>query len=267
MTSIQDALKRMRENMQTVPNGTFQKEQPVCSQDCPICGGAGVYRLDVDRHHPDFGRIFPCTNLPQDKRHTLHPCGLYLDDMDTLSWSTVKPYSVQLTYRNRTSTTTMDKISAFLAKYISNGYGLVFIYGGYGHGKSLLIQIAVAEAVRKQRMAVYARATDILDDIRQGYDVVDPRDGPMYRVRRLLEIPLLSIDELDKINITDWTAERLFNFIDKRYEDAMHRKSLTLIASNHRPGDISQGIASRVLDGRCLYMEIAGDDIRPKMTW
>ena len=50
------------------------------------------------------------------------------------------------------------------------GHGLVYLYGGFGQGKSLILKIAVTAAVTEGKRAAYANLAGVPDDIRSAYD-------------------------------------------------------------------------------------------------
>ncbi len=258
------------------PRGAGQKFKPAysgpCREDCPICLGNGFVRFDVTETDPRFGRLDPCPNMPVEKRHFEWRNGLYLDEEEQLSWDYVKDWPLERLAVNGQAVRPATALRARdgVRRYVEQGYGMIYLYGSYGIAKSLLIKIAVAEALRSGSPAAYARMSEILDNLRMAFDEKDSNQAAMRRMGHWASVPVLAIDELEKINPTEWVAERLFQLFDRRYNDALRRQSLTLIASNKRPeeigGDLAYAIASRVHDGRCLYVEMTGSDARPAMT-
>lgn len=223
-------------------------------------------RYEVDRDHPWFGKLFPCPNLPANNRHVLHPSGLYMDDLD-VTWDSIEPYPLEIKYRNRTQKTNMQKVGTAIREYLAGGYGFVYLYGSYGRGKTLIQQVVVAEAIRQGKVALYVNMPELMDTIRDAYSSDDPRDSALRRTMEIINVETLCIDEVDKINLTDWTVERLFWLINQRYESAMHKATSTVLSSNKRPDEIGGAIASRISDGRVMYIEMLGDDIRKNMAW
>ena len=251
------------------PSRRFKPPYPgPCRADCPTCGGSGFVRYDVPEHDPRFGRLDPCPSIPVENRHFEWRNGLYLDEEDLLGWETIQDFPLDrlAVMGQEIRPATAGRARDGVRRYVEQGYGMVYLYGPYGISKSLLLKIAIAESLRKGTAAAYARMSEILDSLRMAYDEKDPNEAAKERMDRWVNLPVLAIDELEKFNRTDWVSERLFQLFDRRYSDALRRQSLTLIASNKRPQEIDSAIASRIHDGRLLYVEMEGRDARPTMT-
>jgi hypothetical protein len=279
MIGIDETAKALKERMakgRIAPAGTY-KDSPegACSATCEICGGSGWVRWDRPRTDPRYGKLDPCPSRPADQRHVLLQNGLYMDEQDALAWEIVKPTELEsLIVRTGDKSLTPQPLTAKraaegIAKFIdSQGWGMVYLYGPYGHAKSLILKIAIAEAARTGKDAHYTNMIEILDNIRDAYDERrTPRESAVERLARWMDVPILAIDEFEKFPGTSWERARAFQLIDRRNSAGfVTRGSLTLIASNKRPEDIDGAIASRVHDGRNLYVEMIGKDARPAMT-
>ncbi len=262
---IQDVLGTMKQLYSVGGASPMPKRAQICP-NCEICGGSGWIRADVPIDHELFGKLLPCPR--RENGNGFMPSGLRVREEAELSWHSVKPFELSIATNNKTRQMTADKVFLGIAAWIKEKPGtFIFAYGGYGLAKTLLLKTAVAEAIRAGRVAQYVQFSEIIDDIKAGFDSSDPRESSQAKVRRWSTLPFLAIDELDKINLTDWASERLFKLVDARYDAAMYGGSVTLIASNKRPEAISPALASRVHDGRALYLEITGRDARPAMTW
>lgn len=184
----------------------------------------------------------------------------------------------------------------FLAKEMLNeSYGFLSIYGHKGGGKSLLLTALVASFCRQRVNAVYFNSGDIVTMLSAGEE--NEIDG--FRVagnfevakRRLKGLPVLAIDEMDKIRWTDWQIQQIGEVIEHRHRHA--DRLVTLFAMNYPPlkwhekvGEKVEHIASRLADGRfhrqwpanvkvpgCLkgsrdvpgFFEVTLPDIRPTL--
>ena len=238
-----------------------------CFPSCPECGGIGYLRLDVPVGHPKFGKLERCPRaqtLAVEKSlqaGEVDPrIGLTADELRDLSWNLVKRGVNQA-----------DRAGEITKRAYMSGYGMVFLHGGFGQGKSLVLKIAVATALYEGKRAAYANLAGVLDDIRIAYD---ERENKMTELVRRMEwwtsLDVLAIDELDKVGQTDWARERIFQLLDERYQRAIRQEALTVIASNHGSLDELSGyLKSRIEDNRFAangyILHLKGTDGRKSM--
>jgi DNA replication protein DnaC len=145
-----------------------------------------------------------------------------------------------------------EQACATTRKAFEEGHGLVFLYGGFGQGKSLILKIAVATAVRAGKRAAYANLAGVLDDIRSAYDERENKMTELvWRMEWWTSLDVLAIDELDKVGQTDWAKERIFQLLDLLYQRAVRQEALTIIAANyHSTDELSGYLKSRIEDNR-----------------
>lgn len=246
------------------PRPTHPPQLGDCDTDCPYCKGTGYFRYDVPLGHPQFGKINRCPTAYAKhlknslQQGTIDPrFGLTADEAGNLSWELVIEGINQA-----------DRARNVTRKAYESGHGLVFLHGGYGQGKSLLLKIVAATALRAGKRAAYANLATVLDNIRAAYD---ERENKMTELIRRMEwwtsLDVLAIDELDKVGKTDWAQERIFQLLDARYQCAVRQQSLTIIASNHSSLDELSGyLRSRIEDNRFAshgyVIHLAGEDGR-----
>ncbi len=238
-----------------------------CSPDCPLCGGVGYIRYEVPLGHPKFGKVERCPRaqaLVVEKSlqaGEIDPrVGLIADELRTLSWDLVKKGVNQA-----------DLACNITRRAYTAGYGVVFLHGGFGQGKSLVLKIATAMALKAGKCAAYANLAGVMDDIRLAYD---ERENKMTELVRRMDwwtsLDVLAIDELDKAGQTDWARERIFQLLDVRYQRAIRQEALTVIASNHESLDELSGyLKSRIEDNRFAangyILHLKGADGRKSM--
>jgi len=208
----------------------------------------GYVRYELPIGHPQFGKVERCPNalakaIERSARSgDIDPrVGLTAEEICDLSWSMVRGGINQA-----------DQAGRVTKQAYQRGYGLVFLYGGFGQGKSLVLKIAVATALNEGKRAAYANMAGVLDDIRTAYD---ERENKMTELVRRMEwwssLDVLAIDELDKVGATDWAQERIFQLLDARYQRAIRQKALTVIAANYQKLDELSGyLRSRIEDNR-----------------
>jgi len=146
----------------------------------------------------------------------------------------------------------------FLGKQmLADPFGFLSIWGKKGAAKSLLLTALVAEFCRQKRQAVYFNASEVVSLISYGEDkAIDgfQKVGNYEAAKALLKkIPVLAIDEVDKIKWTAWQVQQIGEVIEYRHRNVDCR--VTLLAMNKPPhewqnaGDVEH-IASRLEDGR-----------------
>lgn len=132
-------------------------------------------------------------------------------------------------------------------------WGIWTLWGSYGNAKTLVLQALVNEFRRRGEPAVYMRFGDLLEWIRAGYRP-DAGDDARERYRRLAEVRLLAIDEVDKPRLTEYATEFQTTLLDDRWrygvEAATDVRRHTLLALNHDPAELPGHIYDRLRDGR-----------------
>ena len=65
--------------------------------------------------------------------------------------------------------------------------------------------------------------------------------------------------------MTDYVEEQRFTIIDHRYEEAIQKKTMTVLASNTDPRKLDRYLADRIFDGRMEVIKIEGTSVRPNI--
>lgn len=203
-----------------------------CEPDCPICGGTGYVRYDVPRDDLRFGKVFPCENFLrlqiqyQKQTGKLDPrTGVTADELRELSWRSIRPPTVAYEYVGH------------LRLLYQRGWGMATLLGTPGTGKTAFLKIFVVAALVDGHRAAYANVSRVMDDIRRAYDSEQAMTELIERLDWWANLDVLCLDELDKLNLTSWAEERLFVLLDTRYELAIRKKALTVIAANYETTD------------------------------
>lgn len=206
--------------------------QPV-PQMCPECADTGYVRYDVPVGDPNFGKIERCPTCGKEARAKwlAQNCGLNQAEMEARwadwkagKWDGETP-EVQDQRRKQRQAGYMA-IKAALEKRT----GLFTFYGDFGAGKSLALQIVANEARLQMTESYYAPFSLLLDHLRSLY-ALKANDSHFWQ--RLLDIPVLCVDEVTRFNETPWAKERLFVLADTRYR--RRQSHLTLFATNDDP--------------------------------
>ncbi|HEU4322094.1 MAG TPA: hypothetical protein VFS21_03005 [Roseiflexaceae bacterium] len=153
----------------------------------------------------------------------------------------------------------VEAIEAFIARPL----GWVTLVGKWGVGKSTLMYIALNELLARGIYGQYWTMPNLLDYLRDAYNAKN-EDSAMHRLRKIAELPLLVIDELDKYNATEWAGEQVQKLFDARYRE---RRQVGTIIGYNTDGEakIPGFITSRMEDGRFRHIRMRGCDLRPAM--
>lgn len=231
--------------------------QILCGDNCPVCGGSGYIRNEREVTDPHFGKLDFCPRLDRLSLPSTVRLGLTRDELRGLSWQN----SITLDRETRPAMET-------LAGLIKGHAGWIYLWGDYGIAKTLLLKIAVAECNRGGVEAAYVRMSEIMDNIREGYG--NDAKGSLDADSRLdwwSCVPILAIDEFDRMRLTDYAEERQFLMMDRRYTSAIRRETSTILAANSPPSSLPGYLQDRISDGRFTVLPIAGQSKRPAASW
>lgn len=233
------------------------------TSECPACAGLGWVRHDVRTGHPDFGQLFPCDCQSEaiERRkfeRLVNISGLLPGELD-LRFSDVIQRS-----DGGDGTAEMLKLAR---AFVGEPRGIFIVWGGYGNGKTLILQ-AIVNEFRHQRgvWGTYVRLKDLIDHIRDG-NAPDALDDARERYEYLKAVPILAIDECDKARMTEYAEEFWRAFLDDRYRLGLACEAHTVLAMNCDPATLSGDIWDRLMDGRFTRHHNADESMRPAMEW
>jgi len=161
------------------------------------------------------------------------------------------------------------RMTELARKFVEEPWGFFTLWGGYGNGKTLILQAVINEFRKrygKDGTGTYVRMHDLLDYIRAGYKT-NAQDDARARYEQLKSLPILAIDEFDAARMTDFAYEFRTAFLDDRYRLAMTRKAHTLFAMNCDPAELPGDIYDRLRDGRFVIFHNTDKSMRLEMTW
>jgi DNA replication protein DnaC len=153
---------------------------------------------------------------------------------------------------------------AALMRLISDAHGWLTLAGPYGTGKSTLLWACLNELRDVGRVGMYFTAARLLDWVRSGIGLADGSGhSERDKVQRLVSLPVLAIDELDKYHPTSYAENQLFSVLNERYR--RWQEGVTLLAYNDASA-VHPALLSRIKDGRFAHTELSGPDLRPLQT-
>jgi len=250
-SAYQQQLKQLRLNA-PASKPTFS-----CRPNCPVCGGSGYLHEDLPIGHERFGKLSFCPKLPAGSA-ILENHGLTAKERKSLTWAAINPReNVQAG---------IEAVQAAMKR----GTGMVYLHGGPGLAKTLLLKTACAEWARKGgRIFHYTTLPDLLDELRQCYSDPEQERALANKRSKYAAFPFLAVDELGAERGTDFAIEETYKLLNARHEAGTERGAgiLTLLAGNVPPSRLNFRIADRLQDGRNFIVELTGDSLRPGLTW
>ena len=155
-----------------------------------------------------------------------------------------------------------DQLSALKAAraFVSRPRGWLTFVGGYGVGKTMLIYACLNHLADRGVFGRYIVMPDLLSLLRTALREDDHAYASI--LRRVVQAPILAVDELDKIRESEFVDEVLEAIFLARYAD---RHQLGTIIGYNADGAsrLPPFLRSRMGDSRFQLIEMAGADLRP----
>ena len=222
-----------------------------------MCRGLGYVRADVTYSHPRFGQLVPCecsSSEIQERRmqRLIALSGLLPSEAELMLDRVID--------RGGSGKGTQRMVRLARA-FVAEPFGFLTYWGGYGNGKTLVLQAIVNEMRDRGKFSAYVRLADILAYLRDGF-----RDwSEQRRYERLRDVEVLAIDEMDGARMTDYAFEFRSRFLDDRYRRALEGTAHTIFAMNVDPKTLPGDIYDRLRDGRFVIFENRDVSMRPAM--
>ena len=200
-------------------------------QPCTECNGQRYYRYDVPMDHVYFGRMFPCPVCNQ-------------QEIDYASGLKDRERRIALDAINTHGRPNTQTMKQEVKKFISNPRGFLSLHGNNGTGKTMALMAIVNAVIEAGTQARYLTASELLAYMRETFN--DTTKQTDYdRIHELARIPVLCIDEMDKLRDTPYSREIQQELINLRYRDADVLG--TVLAWNGELNDLPwQAVISRV---------------------
>ena len=164
-------------------------------------------RYDVPFGHHLFGRLNPCPKCNQDginQRAGLYPNerGLKLADIETAG----RPGAAAMVAAGH--------------KLLADKSGMLAVHGGYGNGKSTFMKAMTSEFIRIGIEARYTTLAALMQYAREAFDSLKAGDSDTGRIAEWARLPVVMVDECDKVRTTEYAREIQTLFFDERYRRA-----------------------------------------------
>lgn len=202
--SLGDVLKRLGIRFETSPEAVAP-----APPSCERCRDGGYLRRDVPATDREFGRPVEC------------PCGVVQTRRMTKIWassqipSTMRHYSLASFALLSGKQQLVDDVRASWA----GGDRWLLLCGPVGLGKTGIAVSLLLEEMRAGSAGLYVVTPTFLSRIRATY--TRTKDGgevdELDVLASVIEAPLLVLDDLGKVALSEWGQEKLFTVVNERY--------------------------------------------------
>ena len=228
---------------------------------CPICGGKGVYTLDVALDDPRFGKFQRCPNHPAEHDRDMQLRLRRYGNLQAYHDKTFANFLTDLPGGSYTQSVSSSLRSAKTTAqdFADNPRGWIVYEGPFGCGKThLAVAIANQRLEQFGEQVLFITAPDLLDLLRTTFD---PRVEISYDeyFEQIRNVPLLVLDDLGVENPSPWAKEKLFQLLNHRHVEALP----TVITTNTSIEDLDPRLGSRMLQGTVVrHIKILAPDYR-----
>lgn len=195
------------------PQAAAEHESALATDEpnCERCRDSGYLRLDVSASHADFGRMAEC------------PCGVVAARRRMRIWATsqvpdtMRSYSLESFAEHPGNAGKAQLVADLRAVWDDSNRWLLFL-GPVGVGKTGLAIALLNAAMRRGSPGLYVVTPSYLSRIRATYTRV--RDGEvdeMDVLASVIETPVLVLDDVGKVALSEWGQEKLFTLVNERY--------------------------------------------------
>lgn len=144
--------------------------------------------------------------------------------------------------------------------FIKQPRGWLTFVGGYGTGKTMLIYACLNHLADRGIFGRYVVMPELLNQLRTALRNDDHAYAAI--LRRVVQAPILAVDELDKIRDSEFVDEVLEAIFLARYADR-HRLGTIIGYNIDGQGRLPPFLRSRIGDGRFQLIAMDGADVRP----
>ncbi len=230
--------------------------------NCPICGGLGYIRKDVDITDPEFGHMTICDCRKEIVEQAANQRLIELSNLSSFNHMTFESFNprghVGLGEEQVNSLSYAYNQSMHFALELK---GWLLLTGGFGCGKTHLAAAIANHVVKNGIPTLFLTVPDLLDWLRFSYS----GDAASFesRFEEIRTMPVLVLDDLGTQNATPWAQEKLFQILNSRYVNRL----ATVITTNQVVEEIDGRIQSRLLDPELVTtVKIIAPDYRSPLV-
>ena len=139
----------------------------------------------------------------------------------------------------------LQRALAVAVEWAEKPNGWLHLMGSFGSGKTHLAAAIANELHERGQEVMFTTVPDLLDYLRLSFN---PQSHVRFdkRFHKIMNAPILILDDLRLVSATAWAQEKLFQIIDYRYLTRMP----TIITSSEEMEDTNDRLATRLLDRR-----------------
>lgn len=226
-----------------------------CSPDCPLCHGRAYVNV-TDPAYPGYVFLQNCPN--KDTHRWTRDIGISLEEAQGLDWRK---------FATRKSST---QIKRSLSLLVQRGYGLLYLWGNPGVGKTALSKSATIMAKYKYGIpAFYTSQAGMTDKLRASYD----ENAGQIAYKRTLDwfssVGWLVLDEIGRDRSNEFSKNVFSEVLNARYVASIERKTnVTVLISNFAPNDVLDDYQlDRVNDKRSTILHVQDISFRALPLW
>jgi len=211
---------------------------------------------NVGCNDPDFGKNFECPN--RSKVVWDENIGISETEAPGVNWHDYK------------NTAGMVAMRRAYTEVLKQGYGMVYVHGDPGNGKTIAVKSAVVCAVKQYSIprSKYTRQSEFMNYLRESYALDDGQAVYRERLSYYSKMQLLAMDEIGRDRMTDFAMQSFSELLDARYQMAIRKQGITFWVSNFAPEKVLEPYqVDRITDGRFRVIEVKGTSIRPTMKY
>lgn len=139
----------------------------------------------------------------------------------------------------------------------------VFLYGGYGVGKTgIAVSLLKARVERECEAALFVTVPNLLDAIRRGYaEKSTEQDSQM--LDRAKRVRYLVLDDIGAERVTDWVADRLALIIGHRHDEELATAFTSNLTLDQLAGRVGERTGWRIAE-MCEVINVNGRNLRER---
>jgi DNA replication protein DnaC len=232
--------------------------------ECPVCGGYGYFKVDVPMTDPRWGKAQPCPRcelprLRRERAEHLREVSGVPQDLSRYTFDTFQADSAKGTAAERRE---MGEIVEAVREYADEPKGWLVLHGHYGCGKTHLAYAIVNRCRELGRSVYYGSLPELLDTLKQGFNDSARMDYDT-RLKTMLEVELLVLDDLGAQAVTPWSEEKVFELTNYRYTRRLPLVVTTNLNVRDRQCPLEPRVLSRLNDVRlCRVLALPAGDYR-----
>jgi DNA replication protein DnaC len=142
----------------------------------------------------------------------------------------------------------IESLKLFCLNFNENKNKSFLIFSHPGTGKTLITSAVVNMLVKQNKSVIFKNIIDILDQIKSSYGNYNDGIDEIKLIHGLCKTELLVLDDLGSENITNWSQEKIFKIIDKRYTDSRSTIFTTNLSLNEIKATYEDRIFSRLIE-------------------